>query len=30
MSDGRLFPTEIVMAAIFTFLIYSAFLHLTN
>jgi hypothetical protein len=30
MSDGRLFPAEIITAAIFTILIYAAFLHLTN
>jgi hypothetical protein len=30
MSDGRLFSTEIIMAAIFAMLIYGAFLPLTN
>ena len=30
MSNGRLFPTEIISAAIFTILLYAAFLHLTN
>jgi len=30
MSDGRLFPTEIITAAIFAILIYAAFLPLTN
>jgi hypothetical protein len=30
MSDGRLFSTEIITAAIFAMLIYAAFLPLTN
>ena len=30
MSDGRLFTTEMVAAAIFAMLIYAAFLPLTN
>jgi hypothetical protein len=30
MGDGRLFPAEMIAAAIFAILIYAAFLPLTN
>jgi hypothetical protein len=30
MNDGRIFPTEIITAAIFAMLIYAVFLPLTN
>jgi hypothetical protein len=30
MGNGRLFPTEIITAAIFAMLIYAAFLPFTN